>query len=112
MDFISIAGSGKTVLRFVTPQHRLAGIIELPLVHRSSGIFAASLTRVQPTLLTSSLITMTPESRMSTDYSLLSLSSSATNLLHSVTFFLPVIQPTDLARSNRVTAHSYNASKT
>jgi len=72
MDFISIAGSGMSVLRFVTPQHHLAGIVDLPPVHRSSGIFAVSLTRVQPTSLTSSLISTTPESRMPTGYFLLS----------------------------------------
>jgi len=72
MDFISIAGCGKSVLRFLTPQHHLAGIVDLPPVHRSSGIFAVSLTCVQSTSLTSSLISTTPESRMPTGYFLLS----------------------------------------
>jgi len=45
-------------------------------------------------------------------YFLLSLSSSPINLILSATFSLPVIQPTNLARGNRVTAHLHNASKT
>ena len=110
--FISIAGSGKSVLRFVTPQGRLAGVADLPPVHRSSRILTVSLARVQPTLLTSSLISRTPESRMHTHYSLLSSSSSAINLLLSVTFFLHVIPSTYLAPDNPVTAPSPNASKT
>jgi hypothetical protein len=111
-SFISIAGSGKSVLTFVTPRNHSAGIVDLPLVHRSSRILTASLTRVRPTSLTSSLTSKTLESKIPTGYSLLSLSSSAINLFLSATFSLPVIQPTNPGPDNPVTAPSHNASRT
>ena len=83
-----------------------------PLAHRSSKILNESLTRVQFTSPTSSLILRTPESRMPARYFLLSLSSSSINLRLSATFSLLAIPPTNLARGNRVTAHFYKASKT
>ena len=112
MDLFSTAGSGKSVLRFVTSQGRLARIVDLLAVHRSSRILTASLTRVQPTLPTSSLISRTPESRMPMHYSLLSSSSSAINLFLFATFSLALIQLTNLAPDNPVTAPLHNASKT
>ena len=112
MDVISIAGCGKSVLRFVTPQHHLTGIVDLPSVHPSFRIFAVLLTRVQPMSLTSSLISTTPESRIPSHYSLLFSSSSAINLTLSSTFSLPGIQPAHLAGRDRVAAHSHNASET
>ena len=83
-----------------------------PPVHQSSRILTASLTRVQPMLLISSLISRTMESRMPMHYFLLYSSNSAISLLLSATFSLPVIQPTYLAPDNPVTAPLYNASKT
>jgi len=112
MALISIAGSGKSVLRFVTPRNHLAAIVDLRLVHRSSRILTASLTRVQPTSLISSLISKTLESKMPTHYFLPFSSSSAINLPLSATFSLPVIQLTNLAPDNPVTAPLHNASKT
>ena len=109
--FYSWFGEERPQVR-LTPQNRLAGIVDHPPVHLSSRSLTASLTRVQPTSLISSLISRTLENRMSTHYFLRSSSNSAINLLLCATSSLPAIRPTNLAPGNRVIAPLYNASKT
>ena len=109
--FCSRFGEECPQVRHTSPQNRLAGVVDLPPVHQSSRNLTASLTRVRPTSLISSLISRTLESRMHTHYFLPSSSNSAINLLLCATSSLPFIQPINLAPGSRVTAPLYNASK-
>jgi hypothetical protein len=102
--FACIAGSGKSVLRFVTPPlpRSFRKTIEHPLVHQSSRISNASLPPGQHTWPTSSSISKIPENRMPMPYFVLSSSSSAIDPILSVTFSLPVIKPTVRAEPGAV----------
>jgi len=90
----------------------LLGVIEHSLARQSSGTSNKFLTQIQLIWHISFSTSRTLENKMPTHYSLLSLFSSAINLILSATSSLPVIQPTNVVPKNPMIAHSHNASKT
>ena len=101
-----------TQARLFRPKFIMAFLIDNPTARPLSIISNPFATQDPLILPTFSLISRTRESRMPAPYFPLSSSSSAINPHLFVTFSLPIIHPTNLARNNPVTAHSQNASKT
>ena len=101
-----------TQARLFCPRLILTFIIDNLIARRLSRISDPSATQDPLILPTFSSITRTRESRIPAPYFYLSLFKSAINPHIFSTFYLATIHPTNLARNNPVTSHSYNASKT
>jgi len=100
-----------TQARLFRPRLIMTFIIDNPTARRLSRISNPSATQDPLILPSFSSISRTRENRIPAPYFHLSSFNSAINPHLFATFSLPTIRPTNLARSNPVTARSYNASK-